>query len=217
MAYAFMDQMDLRGEVASVAVNYSSGALTGVSGAEVTEVTKHRNGNLTFHYKPWRLPLFPSDGYYSADTLAPLTDRFNREIITVAGLSSGHYVLQLDNGDVLGVYSGNELAGGVNIATVRRNPNFIQSEKLYAAGELKRMRDQVLRRMRRLELYALLLGLDINNRENITDAGRRHSDLYSEYAENDISELENELAGYRQLMLDLNNPIAYNITVRPLE
>jgi lysophospholipase L1-like esterase len=215
IAYAFMDQMDLSGEVASVTIDAVTGKLTAVSGAAVTDVVKHRNGVITYRYSPWRLPLYPSDGYYSADNLVPLTNRFNREIITVTGLEPGEYVLQLENGDILGVYSGSELSDGVNISTALRNPNYIQSEKLHSASELKRMRDQVLRRMRRLELYTVLLGLDMNNREDITAAGRVHADLYSEYAANCTRELQDELAGYRQLMLDLNTPVAYQITVRP--
>jgi len=89
------------------------------------------SGNRTFVYKPSRLPYPTCREYAVADSVWPLTDGWNREVVRIVGLPEGSWTLRL--GDVAyGTFTAKELADGVNVTTTDEKR---YSPSLRAAGK----------------------------------------------------------------------------------
>ena len=83
--------------------------------ASVTVRAKRPDG-AEFAYAPRALPFPRLPEYEKVDgALFPLTERFNREMLTVTGLAPGRYDLCFD-GECVGTFAADELARGVNVA-----------------------------------------------------------------------------------------------------
>ena len=82
---------------------------------EQTTVDAAGRDAFAFDYAPKALPL-PVTGLYKAiEKVWPVTERLNRELLTVKNLPVGRYVLKAD-GREIGRYSEAEFAAGVNLA-----------------------------------------------------------------------------------------------------
>ena len=68
-----------------------------------------------FEYAPKALPLPVTSLYKAIEKVWPVTERLNRELLTVRNLPAGRYALKAD-GREIGRYSAAELAAGVNLA-----------------------------------------------------------------------------------------------------
>lgn len=84
--------------------------------ATVSEL-KGIKGGVAFRYEPKALPFPVLSEYKELEEIYPVTEKLNREIVRVKGLSAGTYALKAD-GKEIGRFSGAELAKGVNIATL---------------------------------------------------------------------------------------------------
>ena len=85
-------------------------------------------GTISFRYHAHSLP-FPIDPLaQSALTWAPIQE-LNREILQVEDLPSGSYQLLIDD-TVIGQFSANELAGGLNLADYPLTPQNLQAHAL---------------------------------------------------------------------------------------
>ena len=69
----------------------------------------------SFKYAPNALPFPVTPDYKTVETLHPITEKLNREIIRVKGLPQGSYALKADDAEIA-VATAEELAKGVNIA-----------------------------------------------------------------------------------------------------
>ena len=224
MAYCYIDQMNLREELAGVQIDAAAKKVTAIAGAGVTGI-KTKNGSLTFTYNPWRLPFYPSDDYELANTLAPLTQRYNRELLSIINLEPGQYQLLAKNTTDLGTYSADELAAGMNLFEAKLNPNRLAAQSLYRVAEDLRKEDENLRRIRILQLYIALRKLDINDpdemaqgvayfKESGGDFEKWLVQLYETYP---IDGFEALLDEYREKMLTMNKPVSYEITVKKVD
>jgi len=81
-------------------------------GADVDALGK---AEVSFRYDPGALPFPVAEDYLKAEKVYPLTDSFNREMLTVRNLPAGRYRLTAD-GAPLGEFSDTELLAGVNLA-----------------------------------------------------------------------------------------------------
>jgi len=68
-----------------------------------------------FTYEPKALPLPALPEYVADDRIWPLTERFNQEVLVIAGLKTGRYDLAFD-GTRVGTFTADEFAAGVNVA-----------------------------------------------------------------------------------------------------
>ena len=82
--------------------------------ARIRDVELSAKGG-SFVYVARALPLPATETYRKVDAIYPLTNKFNREMLTVKSLEQGNYRLRFDGVEV-GVFSAMELAKGVNVA-----------------------------------------------------------------------------------------------------
>ena len=99
--------------------------------AEVSNLSASAT-KVAYTYMPKALPLYAkAPGYtFAEDCGVDITNTMNREIIEVAGLESGTYILKMD-GKKVAEFTAQQLAEGVNIATLENNPGQIQSKALH--------------------------------------------------------------------------------------
>ncbi|MBQ7178792.1 MAG: SGNH/GDSL hydrolase family protein, partial [Victivallales bacterium] len=85
--------------------------------ADVSELKADRDGGkcISFKYTPKALPFPCTQDYKTLDTVYPITDKLNREIIRVKNLPNGSYIIKA-NGVAIASATADELAKGVNIA-----------------------------------------------------------------------------------------------------
>ncbi|MBR4672886.1 MAG: SGNH/GDSL hydrolase family protein [Victivallales bacterium] len=83
--------------------------------ASVSDVTVPAAKGFSFKYAPKALPFPCIPDYKTVETLYPITEKLNREIIRVKGLPQGSYVLKADGAEIA-TATAEELAKGVNIA-----------------------------------------------------------------------------------------------------
>lgn len=128
MVYTILKSQDVEPYVARIAVDAASGRSEGSYHCAVESIRRENRG-LTFTCREDALPfVLPADASKALD-LVPLTDEFNREMLTVSGLPTGRYELRIDDASV-GEYSAGELAAGVNLATNAKTPQYRQSAAL---------------------------------------------------------------------------------------
>ena len=89
----------------------------------------------SFKYIPQALPFPCISEYKTVETLHPITEKLNREIIRVKGLPQGRYALKAD-GTEIATATAEELAKGVNIA-ILNTPS--QKKALKAAVVMRKL------------------------------------------------------------------------------
>lgn len=142
--YLFINQQINDSVIASVAINADT-LNADTDSATVTNVA-YTGNTLSYTYAPQSLPMYMTEEYILCnDTYGlPITESINREIIKISGLAAGNY--QIKFGDaVIGTYTAEQLAEGVNIATVATNPGYIQSKTVYDKVTAKMGKDRLLR------------------------------------------------------------------------
>ncbi len=116
--------------VASVEIDATtSGVVT--EDATVTNLTASSTG-VSYTYLAKALPLYAkAAGYVHGEKLGiDITNTINKEIIKVSGLAEGTYSITMDGAEVIKA-TAEELAAGVNIATLENNPGQIQAKELH--------------------------------------------------------------------------------------
>jgi lysophospholipase L1-like esterase len=124
MASLFLQSQSVPALVASVSVDAVKGKAHGEN-CTVSHVAHNPEG-VSFRYASKSLPFPVVNGYQTAEELLGFTDKFNREMISVAGLKPGTYSFTID-GVELGSYDATALAAGVNMATNSLSPMQAQS------------------------------------------------------------------------------------------
>ena len=129
------------GEVASVDVKLDLKDVF-ANNATVSDFAIDENGVISYTYTAKALPMgldaaniteaVAGNGYGDAEAkygeFINFTDTMNREIIKVSGLEGdGSYDVAFD-GEVIGTFTASELAEGVNIATLEKNPGQIKAK-----------------------------------------------------------------------------------------
>ncbi len=116
--------------VAAVDIDAKTGNSV-TDGATVSNLNASSNG-VSYSYLADALPMYAkADGYVFTEGFGvDITNTMNKEIIKVTGLDAGTYTITMD-GTVVGRFTADELAAGVNIAILENNPGQIQSKGLY--------------------------------------------------------------------------------------
>ena len=167
MAALILDAMHVNPFVARVAVNAKSGKVFRPSdgkhkdaagkrpdsfNAAITHVVSRPDG-VAFTYAPKALPFPALPAYTNAASLYPLTERLNREIMIVEGLTPGTYELAFD-GRTVGDFTAEAFYEGVNVALLD-TPN--QRCALAAAGVATTLQARVstMRNVANMEFHFL--------------------------------------------------------------
>ena len=131
-------------------------ALTGTSTTEdatVSDLVASSTG-VSYTYLPKAIPLYAkSKGYVHTEKLGiDITNTMNKEIIKVTGLDAGTYTITMDDVAVT-TATAEQLAAGVNIATLDKNPGQIQSKNAFETySELRKTNENFLRNIFNEEL-----------------------------------------------------------------
>lgn len=135
MAYIFLKDQGLAGNpVANFTVNAKNKKVIKAENCTVSNV-QSTGQQLSFDYLAKSLP-FPYDTVARAwgndqiqtDALKaiPFVKDFDQEILSVKGITSGNYVLKVDQAN-LGTYSSDELNKGINLAMIKASPAYQQA------------------------------------------------------------------------------------------
>jgi lysophospholipase L1-like esterase len=149
IALAFLQAQGMDPYVAKAVVDTGSGKAIETHRCRVDAVTKDGD-SVSFTYRPEALPL-PSDrSYQKVDAVIGLTAAINQELIAVRGLKPGRYAVSM-NTRPLGSFTSEELAEGVNIATLAGNPGQQTAQKIQALVNERRNIEQRIRQLRQLD------------------------------------------------------------------
>ena len=170
MAMAFLQAQGMDPYVAKVVVDAGSGTVMDTHRCRVDVVTKDRD-NVSFTYRPEALPI-PSDRpYQKADALIGLTAAVNQELIAVRGLKPGRYAVSM-NTRSLGEFTAEQLAEGVNIATLAGNPGQQTAQRVQTLANERRSIEQRIRQLRQLDAGDLAR-MEGGQREAVLDEFRQ--------------------------------------------
>ena len=149
MAYEFLKAQNASPIVASVKVDATNGAVLETTNGEV-EAFQSACGQVSFDVLPRSLPLPVNDEYRRGEKVIPITELLNREMLAVQGLAPGRYALRLD-GQIAGEFTAEELAAGVNIATLEANPGQRRAQKVDALIQERAKQESRIRQLRQFE------------------------------------------------------------------
>jgi len=138
------------------------------------------SGARRFTYAPKCLPYPTYKEYAVADSVIPLTDGWNREIVSIVGLPEGRWTLKL--GDVVyGTYSAVELAAGVNVTTAdekRYSPSLKKAKEAWSAMSDFHREQHDLRVLAQTFYQVKRLGGDITSLESCLEKYNEWIDVY---------------------------------------
>jgi lysophospholipase L1-like esterase len=134
MAYLFLKQQGFTGnKVADIEINASKNNVVKSDNCEISNLKKYGN-KLSFDYLAYSLP-YPLDtvargwnqkkSQSQVDNYVPFTDEMNQELLKITGLK-GSYKLLIDDCEI-GIWSGEDLSKGINLAKETRTPQYQQA------------------------------------------------------------------------------------------
>ena len=134
MAYLFLKAQGFVGkEVAEMEINANKKQAVKAENCTISNIKKNGK-DLSFDYLAEALP-YPLDtiargwgqkkGQAEATKVIPFMDEMNREVLKVTGLK-GDYKLLIDEEEI-GIWSGDDLAKGINLAAESKTPQYQQA------------------------------------------------------------------------------------------
>ena len=137
MAWLFLKAQGAPSLVSKVVVDASAGRVGEAVNAEVSAVSK-KAGGISFIVLEKALP-FPVDSAAEMMLkLLPIERDLNQELLTVSGLASGYYALKIDEA-VVGQYTADDLAHGINLAFNVATPQYRQAQKIAKKNDQRRL------------------------------------------------------------------------------
>lgn len=133
----------------------------------IVENIVYRKGQIEFEVKEGSLPFPIVNEAKSALSLIPFTDRFNKEVLQIAKISSGKYHLFID-GLPIGIYTSQELRKGINLALAENTPQYLQSLKIMELFAEYRNTQAIYRNIVTVEIFNLpdsLKNASLGNKE----------------------------------------------------
>lgn len=232
MAYLFLKAQGFTGkEVADINIDAAASEIKSTSNCIVSDLKK-TSASLKFDYLAHALP-YPLDtiarGWGSkmsqakATAVVPFMDEMNREILKVTGLKGKHKLLIDD--EEIGVWSADDYAKGINLATLSNTPQYQQALKIMFLNEERweierRFRDYAWMQFGFFQSRGLLFA---NNREaikvldqNTEKDGwlRARRDLYSKAMHPEIREAwQKEMDLLVSIIYEINKPVKREITL----
>lgn len=143
MAYLFLKAQGMAGKkVADVQVNARTKQVTRSENCDISNV-ENRSGVLTFDYLahslPYPIDTIPRGWEYRRQQAAALKvipqfmDEMDNEAFSVTGLK-GSYQLLID-GQLIDTFTDDQLAKGINLATYRHTPQYVQAKTIMELNE----------------------------------------------------------------------------------
>jgi lysophospholipase L1-like esterase len=193
----------------------------------IDHVGKDADGTIRLSYTSDRIPLFRDEAYRNADKLVPLTEDFNLEKITIAGLSSGNYECLIDEQSV-GNYSSMELSEGINIAVIDGTSIQAKAAELYKLSGIKYGLESKLRSVMFTEQLMYGNGIDLHQ-PAVAEPYVRHllsketadpswiKTQYTHYLESKPheSDIFAQIQAATEEMYRIASPFTRNLTFRP--
>jgi lysophospholipase L1-like esterase len=145
MAYLFLKTQGLDGKIADVFIDAAKGKTIRSENASISAVKMSGTG-ISFDYLAKSLP-YPIDTVprvwmttqvqTEALNVIPFVKEFDEELLAVTGLKSKNYQVKIDN-TVIGSWSAEELAKGINLAAVKSTPQYQQALKIMGLNNDRR-------------------------------------------------------------------------------
>ena len=134
MALEMLDAMKAPRDVATVALNATTGQVDSVYGCTISDLAISRN-SVRFLRKDEHLPLpiYPA----TREPILRVTryyERWSRDLLKIAGLDSGWYELRID-GHFVATLRSDELQNGVNLSRFWFSPMMLQAYRVFEATE----------------------------------------------------------------------------------
>lgn len=182
--------------VASVEIDALTNSVT-AEDATVTDLTASSTG-VSYTYAPKALPMYVgAPGYTHGEKLGlDLTGNINKEIIKVEGLADGTFSIVMDGVEVTKA-TAEQLAVGVNIATLEKNPGQVKAKDIFTFDAEKWGSDKDAS------------GNFIAN--EYKDGGRRLNEIHLRQIA--TQELAVRIANERKNKVDQNDPMYETFTV----
>lgn len=236
MTYLLLKAQGFTGnEVADVEIDANKNVATKAENCTITNIKRVGN-ELKFDYLAEALP-YPLDtiprnwgakkSQAEAMKVVPFMDEMNREMLTVKGLK-GNYKLIID-GEEIGVWSGKELATGINLAAESKTPQYQQALAVMHLNEYRCDIERVFREYAWCQYgFFQQHGLaNANNRKaiEVMDAnvekngwlkGRR--DMYAKMMHPAVYEArEQEMKVLVDKIYEINKPVTRTVVLRKVK
>ncbi len=137
MGYQFLKAQNVPQYVSKIMLDASAGTVTEATSCSVTNITSVSSG-LRFTALELALPFPQTSDLDQALELVPFTKDFNQEILAVKRLVAGNYSLAID-GVIVGSYTAEVFAGGVNLAINNKTPQYQQALKVKELNDKRRV------------------------------------------------------------------------------
>lgn len=235
MAYLFLKAQGFAGkDVADMEINANKKEAVKAENCTVTNIKKIGK-ELSFDYLAEALP-YPLDtiarGWGSKKSQAdaikviPFMEEMNREMLKVTGLK-GQYKLMID-GEEIGVWNGNDLAKGINLAAESKTPQYQQALTVMHLNEYrweieKNFREYAWCQFGFFQQKGLLFAndrkaievMDENVEKNMWLKGRR--DMYSKMMFEAVRDArEQEMDVFINKIYEINKPVVRKIVLRKI-
>ena len=233
MAYLFLKAQGFVGkEVAEMEINANKKQAVKVENCTVSNIKKNGK-DLSFDYLAEALP-YPLDtiargwgqkkGQAEATKVIPFMDEMNREVLKVTGLK-GDYKLLIDEEEI-GIWSGDDLAKGINLAAESKTPQYQQALTVMHLNEYRWEIERTFREYAWCEfgffqqkglLYAddrkAIEVMDENLDKNVWLKGRR--DMYSKMMFEAVRDArQQEMDVLINKIYEINKPVVRKILLR---
>lgn len=235
MAYLFLKAQGFAGkDVADMEINANKKEAVKAENCTVTNIKKIGK-ELSFDYLAEALP-YPLDtiarGWGSKKSQAdaikviPFMEEMNREMLKVTGLK-GQYKLMID-GEEIGVWNGNDLAKGINLAAESKTPQYQQALTVMHLNEYrweieKNFREYAWCQFGFFQQKGLLFAndrkaievMDENVEKNMWLKGRR--DMYSKMMFEAVRDArKQEMDVFINKIYEINKPVVRKIVLRKI-
>lgn len=235
MAYLFLKAQGFAGkDVADMEINANKKEAVKAENCTVTNIKKIGK-ELSFDYLAEALP-YPLDtiarGWGSKKSQAdaikviPFMEEMNREMLKVTGLK-GEYKLMID-GEEIGVWNGNDLAKGINLAAESKTPQYQQALTVMHLNEYrweieKNFREYAWCQFGFFQQKGLLFAndrkaievMDENVEKNMWLKGRR--DMYSKMMFEAVRDArKQEMDVFINKIYEINKPVVRKIVLRKI-
>lgn len=235
MAYLFLKAQGFAGkDVADMEINANKKEAVKTENCTVSNIKKIGK-ELSFDYLAEALP-YPLDtiarGWGSKKSQAdaikviPFMEEMNREMLKVTGLK-GEYKLMID-GEEIGIWNGNDLAKGINLAAESKTPQYQQALTVMHLNEYrweieKNFREYAWCQFGFFQQKGLLFAndrkaievMDENVEKNMWLKGRR--DMYSKMMFEAVRDArEQEMDVFINKIYEINKPVVRKIVLRKI-
>ena len=163
MAYWFLTAQGMQSTVADTEIDVQAKKAS-AKNCVISDLTI--GTDVSFTYRASSLPFPVAGAYLASDMLLPITRTLNVERLAVRGLASGEYTVTAENA-VIGVYSAQVLADGVNIATNMAWAAQQQALSVHALNWNRLNTERNLRTIAQVEHGMRRSGVDTSNDEAV--------------------------------------------------